>query len=187
MNLPSEPLDPRQRAGTTKRERTRTALLEAGMRLIEERGEDVRMEDIAEAAGVGIATAYNHFHTKQELIGQIYSYVFGELSEDSAATSDIFVATDTYIRRLASIAGRHRLVTTARLISDPGVELKEVDLLGSLISTGQQRGIFKLDVSAKDVASYHVMALLIRVATHPDESADKTADLVISQILPVLR
>ncbi|HEY4418069.1 MAG TPA: TetR family transcriptional regulator, partial [Pseudonocardia sp.] len=59
------PRDPRARAAQTKRDRTRRALLDAADTAFASHGwANARMEDIAAAAGVSAATAYNHFPTK---------------------------------------------------------------------------------------------------------------------------
>ena len=60
----------RARAARTKRDRTRAALLSAADPAFAARGwARTRVEDIASAAGVSNATAYNHFPTKHVLIG----------------------------------------------------------------------------------------------------------------------
>src|SRR6187397_907244 len=64
----------RARAARTKRDRTRAALLTAADPAFAARGwARTRVEDIASAAGVSSATAYNHFPTKHVLIAQVYA------------------------------------------------------------------------------------------------------------------
>src|SRR6185312_6960428 len=64
----------RARAARTKRDRTRAALLSAADPAFAARGwARTRVEDIASAAGVSSATAYNHFPTKHVLIAQVYA------------------------------------------------------------------------------------------------------------------
>jgi AcrR family transcriptional regulator len=66
--------DPRSRAARTKRNRTRQALLVAAEEIFGSQGwRSARMEDIAARAGVSPATAYNHFPSKQALVGQVFA------------------------------------------------------------------------------------------------------------------
>ncbi|MFB8777138.1 TetR/AcrR family transcriptional regulator [Streptomyces broussonetiae] len=65
-------LDPHQRAAQTKRTRTRRALLEAALSLIAEGVTTSLMEESAARAGIGVATAYKHFATKDDLIRAVY-------------------------------------------------------------------------------------------------------------------
>lgn len=48
--------------------RNRARLLEAADRLFAERGREAGLDDVARAAGVGVATAYRHFATKAALL-----------------------------------------------------------------------------------------------------------------------
>ena len=55
---------------TLQKELTRTKILEAGFRIFAEKTiEKVTMTDVAEAAGVGVATVYRYYKTKPELMG----------------------------------------------------------------------------------------------------------------------
>lgn len=57
------------RRGAVRRERTRTAALDATEALMTSRSPDaVRVEDVAEAAGISPASVYSHFGTKDALI-----------------------------------------------------------------------------------------------------------------------
>jgi tetracycline repressor-like protein len=63
---------PRQRSGQTRRQRTHEAIVSATMALIME-GAEFRLDDVAEGAGVSVATVYNHFNTKEHLLDTAYS------------------------------------------------------------------------------------------------------------------
>jgi AcrR family transcriptional regulator len=54
-------------------------VLEAARKLYTERGNEVQMEDIARAAGVGVGTLYRHFPTKRDLVGAAVQQRFEEL------------------------------------------------------------------------------------------------------------
>jgi AcrR family transcriptional regulator len=51
--------------------RNRTLVLEAASELLRERGLDVTMQEIADAAGVGVGTVCRRFATKQELVAAL--------------------------------------------------------------------------------------------------------------------
>lgn len=69
-------LNPRERAAQAKRDRSRQALIGAAVDLVvESRGLGYRVEDIAAAAGVSLATLYNHFETKADLIRAAFERV----------------------------------------------------------------------------------------------------------------
>lgn len=63
--------DPRVRAGETKRRRTRARLIAAASEVIREDGVAVRMERVAERAGVSLATLYNFFPGRGEMFRQV--------------------------------------------------------------------------------------------------------------------
>lgn len=59
-------------SGGGKSERTRSQLLHAAVQVICERGfQGATMQQVAQAAGVTPATLYNHFGTKEALVGQL--------------------------------------------------------------------------------------------------------------------
>src|SRR5687768_18494101 len=65
--------DPRARSARTKRHRTRTALITAADAAFAARGwAGTRMEDIAAAADVSVATAYNYFPSKHAMLAAVY-------------------------------------------------------------------------------------------------------------------
>jgi AcrR family transcriptional regulator len=72
-------VDPRRGAGPARRPRRTDALrnnellLEAAREVFEERGVSSALDEIARRAGVGNATMYRHFPTRQELIVAVYA------------------------------------------------------------------------------------------------------------------
>jgi len=71
-----EPDGPRQRAAETKRKRTYEQIVTATVDLYAEEGEgDYTREQIADAAGVGVATLHNHFSSKYGVLRAAYERV----------------------------------------------------------------------------------------------------------------
>jgi AcrR family transcriptional regulator len=61
---------------------TRETLLEAALRLLEERGPGaLRVRDVAEAAGQSTMGVYTHFGSKPGLLEQLYLHGFGRLEQ----------------------------------------------------------------------------------------------------------
>src|SRR3954466_10345562 len=61
---------------------TRETLLEAALRLLEERGPGaLRIRDLSEAVGKSTMGVYTHFGSKQGLLEQLYLHGFDRLEE----------------------------------------------------------------------------------------------------------
>src|SRR3954470_7240160 len=61
---------------------TRESLLEAALRLLEERGPGaLRVRDLSEAVGKSTMGVYTHFGSKQGLLEQLYLHGFSRLEE----------------------------------------------------------------------------------------------------------
>lgn len=67
----TEGLGYRQRSARTKRIRTRERLISTTQGLVIRR-EPFRLQDVADLAGVGVATLYSHFKTKNDLLWAVY-------------------------------------------------------------------------------------------------------------------
>jgi AcrR family transcriptional regulator len=53
--------------------RNATALLVAACELVEELGNEISLDDVARRAGVGNATLYRHFPTREDLLAAVYA------------------------------------------------------------------------------------------------------------------
>jgi AcrR family transcriptional regulator len=210
---PTEPPradDPRARAAQTKRDRTRRALLEAAEATFSARGwGNTRMEDVAAAAGVSAATAYNHFPSKHVLIGHVYGPLIRPLitqaQRDLATGRPVVDALRDQVSALARISYRYRRITasfwsavqeyTIRVAGPPGPAddldprtLAPVpDTIRALLEHGQRTGELRAFPSAVEVSGMIVNLLLLRSINRPDEPAEITAELLQTVMFGMLR
>jgi AcrR family transcriptional regulator len=204
------PDDPRARAAQTKRDRTRRALLDAADATFGARGwANARMEDIAAAAGVSAATAYNHFPSKHALAGHVYSPLVRPLLVqaecDLAAGRPVVDALTDQIRALARISQRNRKLTAAFWsaveeytirVGGPPDPTDDVDPrtlapvprpLQLLVEHGQRTGELRSFPAAFEVAGMIANLLLLRSINRPEECADATAELLLTALFGMLR
>ena len=206
----ARPDDPRARAAQTKRDRTRRALLDAADVTFGSRGwADTRMEDIAAAAGVSAATAYNHFPSKHVLVGCVYGPLvrplLSEAEHDIAVGRPVVDALTDQVRALARISQRYRKLTAAfwsaveeytTKVAGPPDIYDEADPrtlapvptpLRKLIEHGQRTGELRPFPSALDVSGMVVNLLLLRSINRADEPAELTAELLLTVLFGMLR
>ncbi|WP_319944066.1 TetR/AcrR family transcriptional regulator [Nocardia aurantia] len=85
MNPATTPAPPRRLRADAARNQQR--ILAAARRLFADRGLEVTLDDVAEAAGVGIGTVYRRYANKHELINEVFVQGMTELAE-AAETAD---------------------------------------------------------------------------------------------------
>ncbi|WP_214365939.1 TetR family transcriptional regulator [Pseudonocardia sp. H11422] len=202
--------DPRARAAQTKRDRTRRALLDAADAAFASRGWlRTRVEDVAAAAGVSSATAYNHFPSKHVLIGHVYAPLISPLvvqaERDRAADRPVVPALTDQIRALARTSWRHRGLTAAfcSAVQDytiraggPPAPADDMDprtvapvpstILG-LIEHGQGTGQLHPYPPALEISGAVVNLLLLRAINRPHEPHEHTAELLLTVLFGSLR
>lgn len=204
------PDDPRARAARTKRDRTRRALLDAADATFGSRGwARTRIEDIAAAAGVSAATAYNHFPSKHSLIGHVYGPLIRPLlvqaERDAAAGRPVVAALEDQVRALARTTVRHRELTASFFCAvqdytirvegpadpaddvDPRTLVPLPDSIRVLVEHGQRTGELRDHPPASEISAMIVNLLLLRSLTQPNETADVRAELLLTVLLAPLR
>ncbi|NPC95883.1 TetR/AcrR family transcriptional regulator [Nocardioides sp. zg-DK7169] len=72
--------------------RRRAAIVEAGRNLFAERGSEVALDTVAEAAGVGIATLYRNFDSRGALLDEVALAILADLE---AAAEEAVTGLDT--------------------------------------------------------------------------------------------
>jgi AcrR family transcriptional regulator len=202
--------DPRSRAARTKRDRTRRALLDAADTAFGSRGwARTRMEDIAQAANVSAATAYNHFPTKHALLGHVYAQYVKALmvqaQADIASGRHIVEAIEDQVRALCRLSVRNRALTAALWAAvteytnklggppdphddaDPRTLAPVPNALQALIEHGQRTGELRSYPPAGEISGILVNTLLARSVSRPREVPDATAELLLSVLFGCLK
>ncbi len=200
----------RARAARTKRDRTRAALLGAADPAFAARGwARTRVEDIASAAGVSNATAYNHFPSKHALIGHVYAPLVQTLRtqayRDIATGRPVVPALIDHLRALVRIAWRNRGLTAALSAgiadyavkvgrpadphdeNDPRVVAPVADVAIELISRGQQSGELRSWPPADEVGTMIINLLLLRAVGRPHDPPELIAELMLTLLFGALR
>ena len=142
--------------------RNREHLLQAADTMFRERGIEVGVGEIAEAAGVGRGTLFRNFRNKDELIAavvaervnELLQYGRGLLERDDDDAEVMF----TFVTGLVERQQRNRALLQA--VSDELVmavpELRAahaalLELLGALLARGKRAGAVRPEVGAGDV------------------------------------
>lgn len=174
--------------------RNRQALIDAALEVFNEHGLAPTLDDVARAAGVGVATAYRHFSNKTEL-----AFAALEVSVESmlqaaeraarapdgwAGLAEFFDAT---VRPQASQQALRDLLATDPA-APPMAQVHEriEDCLRTLLDRAQEQGSVRRDVTVSDVA---VLATLLGEAVRlfgsvaPD-SWERFAPLLLDGLRP---
>ncbi|MFR9805948.1 TetR/AcrR family transcriptional regulator [Pseudonocardia sp. RS010] len=205
--------DSRRRTALARRTRTRVALLAAARAVFAEQGwADTRMEDVARAAGVSPATAYNHFTGKHALIGAAYALAWQEGLDETPADVGAGPALPgartralaVHLHRISRVARRHRALTaafacavqeyTARVRrppspgdpDDPRLSTPVSERIASLLDAGQRSGELGRQRDPADLAEQLTFLLFLRCFTHPEEDPDDTAAMLLGIALGAL-
>ena len=109
--------------GSRRRERTRTALVDAAEALLSQRSADeIKVEDVAAQAGVSAASVYVHFGTKDGLLAAVTERVLAVATD---ALRSAYAADVPPLERFAGVG-----VAYLRLVLDHPVVVKYLGVTG---------------------------------------------------------
>lgn len=165
--------------------RNRERIVAAAIAAFAEVGPQIRLEDLAGRAGVGVATVYRLFGGRDGLVRAAFEAVFGEQVEPVAlrarAEADPavglraalngtlqVVATHRALFRAAREAGVIRVDTTERYLRD----------LDDVLGAAQRAGEVRSDVTVRDLAAVLVMVLAV-MHEHDRDGADRSRYLAL--------
>lgn len=163
--------------------RNREAVLEAATRIFSASPTEPSLRSIARQAGVGIATLYRHFPTRESLVDAVYRDQVQRLTSGAAELLGRTPPSEA-LRRWMDLFGdwlrtKHGMVGTLRSMVESG-DLPQtetrVELLGAIstiLGAGRDRGDLRPDISAEDVA-----ASLLGIFTVTQGHAEQTARLL---------
>jgi AcrR family transcriptional regulator len=136
------------------------AILAAGRIAFAAGGTDVSLDEIARQAGVGVATLYRNFPSREDLVEAVYVTEVDELcryGERLATRDDPWDALISWLRRFVGYLGTKRILLDA-LDRDSGAFRACRDALYAtgepLLTRAQQAGRARAEVSIDDVLRF---------------------------------
>jgi AcrR family transcriptional regulator len=140
-------------------QRNRDRVLVAAAEAFAEHGPNVSIDGIARRAGVGHATVFRRFPTKEALIAAVVAdrvRELGDLAQTLLAEPDAGAAFDTFVWHVAELQTRDRALFECGPLCTEVPEVIEAkqrlhELLAELVSRAQAEGALRDDVQPDDV------------------------------------
>lgn len=138
------------------RDSGRAAILDRVAHVLSEGGLDMSMAEVAEAAGVGRATLYRYFPTRQALLDSINSRALGDLSQLISAVERADLCARESLSRIARAvlaqAGIALLLMRERVVRNEGTFEESVfKPLNVMIYGAQESKEFDFDVPSRSI------------------------------------
>lgn len=173
--------------------RNRQALMDAALRLFAARGLSVTLDDIAEAAGVNVATAYRHFSNKHQLIDAYLLDIIDQataLAERAAKAEDPWEGLVEFLERTLDLMVAHRGLHDVLSPGHTSEWLDRLDeraepLLQQVIRRGQRSGAIRKDLAASDLGV--ILQMLAVVTDIPAADDTRLRQRYVGLILAGLR
>lgn len=169
--------------------RNRERILEAAVRAFSEKGPDVAIDTIAKAAGIGSATLYRHFPTREALVEAAYRNELARVCDSAPKLlaknppdRAIRLWMDDFIDYLAAKQGMADALRAAVASgADPFAETldKLGTALGTLLHAGADAGLLRPDIDPFDVGISLAGVALITSAPDQRERAGRLLDLLL--------
>ncbi len=161
-------------------ERNRRLVLDAAAEAFAEKGLDVGMADIARRAGVGNATVFRRFPSKDALVQAIFEDRIAEAiaaAAEAAAVADPWAALVQCLERYSELQARDRGFfesTDEALMEHPelmSLHRRIFDAVDPLVERAKEAGALRDDVNTLDVLGL-TKAAVACVLPSPDLRAD---------------
>lgn len=172
--------------------RNREELLEVARQVIREQGVDASLRDIARRAGVGIATLYRHFPTRDDLIAAIVGDGIRRMqthATELSATKPSGEALNEWLADVTTRIGPYQglpaamldaLVSEGSPLGAPCADMMNAGYV--LLSRAQADGVVRPDVTWPDV--FTAVAAISGIATR---SGPETSSRILNVYLDGLR
>lgn len=140
--------------------RNRARIVAAAAEVFAERGLDASTAEIAERAGVGEATVYRRFPTKDALVTAIVATHMEEMleiAEQCRSEPDPWRALERFLYEMGERANADQGVSDSakeRCVAAPELtplRKRLLDLCGELVRRGQRAGVVRKDVTGQDL------------------------------------
>lgn len=149
-------------------QRNRERIVTAAEEVFLKRGANVNLDEVAKHAGVGVATLYRRFPTREDLLAATYSARFVTFAETSRARDkdlDPLSALRLYLEELVRYSNVYRGLAaslgTVLQVGTPGCIATNEE--GTrLLQRAQKAGVVRSDISFNDVVC---VAIAVSLAT----------------------
>jgi AcrR family transcriptional regulator len=173
--------------------RNRQALIDAAQRLFSTRGLSVTLDDIAEEAGVNVATAYRNFRNKHELTDAFLAQRFEQIAaiaEDAAALDDPWQGLTSFLSGLLRLVAEDRGLHD---VFDPSgfdqrvaeMESRLEPLVQGMLARGQRAGVIRRDIQTGDLGV--IIQMLSTIPDIPNGDTDVLLDRYLQLTMSALR
>ena len=169
--------------------RNRDTLLAAATRAFASSEAEPSMRAIAREAGVGIATLYRHFPTRESLVDAVYHDQVERLTVGARELLAAFRPAEA-MRRWMDLFGdwlmtKHGMIHTLLAMIESGeialahTRAELLDVITSILEAGRAAGDLRVDVTAEDIAAS--LLGIFTVAGKPGQrpQADRLLDLLM--------
>jgi len=171
LKSPAEPSRPLRADAAQNRQQ----ILDAARRTFAERGLGVRLDEIAEVAGVGVGTVYRRFKDKDELIRVLFEQSMSEvvtvareaLEQDTDGTG-LRRFLDEAFKRMAADRGLQQILTSAPTAAHDAFEASRSELeplVTDLAAKAHAAGRLRADLGHHDLPVLQIMLSAAILAT----------------------
>ena len=174
--------------------RNRESVLSAATRVFAASDTEPSMREIARRAGVGVATLYRHFPTRQALVEAVYRDQVVRLStgarsllESHPPARALRLWMDLFADWLAT---KHGMTDTLLAMVDTGeISLGHsrdelLSAIATLLEAGAAAGEIRPDISAEDLAAALLGVLAVCAKRGQREQAERLLDLLMDGLRP---
>lgn len=152
------------------------------------------LREIAREAGVGIATLYRHFPTREALVAAVYGDQVTRLTEGAHGLLAEQCPTEALLRwaRLFGdwIATKGGMLSTLQTMIDTAeiahgqTHADLIDAIESILGAGRATGELRADVTAEDVAAQLIGIFTVAPLPAQAARADRLLDILMRGLRP---
>jgi TetR/AcrR family transcriptional repressor of mexCD-oprJ operon len=174
----------------SRKDRTAAAILEAASRVLARQGQAATINEVAVEAGIGRATVYRYFKTREQLVSALWDVALSEVDERLTAARLEQVPFEQglarVVRVIASVGERYAVLLREQ--DSEGLERgREVigDRVFATLERGQRSGALRSDVSLELIAEMFGGIVLagLRQALEQGLGIEEASSAVVSVFL----
>ena len=136
--------------------RNHRRIVEAAASAFEEVGADVSLEEIAQRAGLGVATLYRRFHTREQLVRDVVEHLVTTELEPAVAPSTDDPWADlvgTLVRTVETLAAHRVIVEVAKATS--ALDMRTAERYGrrleGVLARARDAGVVRPELAVHDL------------------------------------